>query len=200
MPRFSRPPRPGRRTRRLVLAGALAAAVVTAAAFTWGTAWATFTVTTPTYSTNWSTGTVALADDDAGSALFSVTGLAPGAAGTRCIAVTSTGSVPALVHLYVRDRSTTKSLTSALTVAVVAGTGGGTSGCADFSPATTVYRGSLAAFPSSWSTGVDAWSTTGSTAGETRTYQITWSVPATASTGAQGGTAAVAFTWEAQST
>jgi hypothetical protein len=181
-----------------VLAGALAVAVVTAAGLTWGTAWATFTVSSPTYSTTWSTGTVVLADDDAGRAMFTVSGLAPGAAGTRCLTVTSTGSVPALVHLYVTGRSTTKSLASALTVAVVAGSGGGTGNCAGFVPATIVYRGSLAAFPTSWSTGVDAWTTTGSTAGETRSYQITWSVPATASTGAQGGTAAAAFTWEAQ--
>ena len=65
-----RPARPGRRARRLVLAGALAIAVLTAAAFTWGSAWATFTVATPTYSTTWSTGTVVLADDDAGRALL----------------------------------------------------------------------------------------------------------------------------------
>ena len=183
-----------------MLAGALAVAVLTAAAFTWGSAWATFTVATPTYSTTWSTGTVVLADDDAGSALFSVSGLAPGAAGTRCITVTSTGSVPALVHLYVSTRTTTKALSSALTVAVVAGTGGGSGDCGTFAPATTVYRGTLAGFPTTWGAGVDAWTTAGSTAGETRSYQITWSLPASASTGAQGGTASAAFTWEAQST
>jgi hypothetical protein len=183
-----------------VLAGALAVAVLTATAFTWGSAWATFTITTPTYSTTWSTGTVVLGDDDAGGALFSVSGLAPGAAGTRCIAVTSTGSVPALVHLYVSSRSTTRSLSSALTIAVVAGTGGGTGDCGGFAPATTVYRGTLAGFPTTWAAGVDTWTTAGSTAGESRTYQLTWSLPASASTGAQGGTASAAFTWEAQST
>jgi len=37
---------------------------------------------------------------------------APGAAATRCIAVTSTGNVPAVVRFYGTGRSSSRSLTS----------------------------------------------------------------------------------------
>jgi hypothetical protein len=113
--------------------------------------------------------------------------------------VTSTGTVPALVRLYGSGKTTSKSLSSNLTVAVQAGSGGSSADCAGFVAASTVYRGTLNALPTGFSTGVGDWSTTGSGPAESRTYQITVSMPSTASTGSQAGTAGVAFTWEAQS-
>jgi hypothetical protein len=197
-PRPGHSTRPGRRARRLTLAASGGAALLLATGLVWHTAYATFTDSTPTFPTTWSTGTVAITDDDAGVALFSASGLKPGAAATKCLTVTSTGSVPALVKLYAAGRSTTKSLTSYVNLAIQTGTGAGST-CAAFTPSGTVYTGTLAAFPTSYGAGVLPWTTTG-TSGETRTYQITWSLSASAPTSTQSGTAAVAFTWEAQNT
>jgi hypothetical protein len=175
-------------------------ALAVTAGLVWQSAYAAFTDSTPTYTLTWSTGTVALTDDDAGAVMFSASGLRPGATQTRCITVTSTGSAPSLIRLYGTGRSSTKSLSSYLTLVVSAGTGGSSAGCAGFVPSSTVYRGTLAAFPTSYASGVGSWTTAGDTAGETTSYQITYSLAATAPAGAQGGTAAVAFTWEAQNT
>jgi hypothetical protein len=192
--------RPSRRARRLWLAASGGAALLLATGLVWHTAYATFTVSTAPFGSTWSTGTVAISDDDAGVALFSASGLKPGAAATRCLAVTGTGSVPALVKLYGTGRSTTKGLAGYLNLSIQAGTGGGSgAGCADFDPSGAVYTGTLAAFPTTYGAGVLPWTTTG-TAGEARTYQITWSLAANAPTSTQSGTAALAFTWQAQST
>jgi hypothetical protein len=194
-----RPGRPSRRARRVALAGSLGTALVLAAGLVWQSANASFTVTTYPFTPSWTTGTVVIGDDDAGSALFTRTGLKPGAAGTRCLTVTSTGNVPALVRLYVTGRTTTKSLSGSINLSVLAGTGGGNASCSGFTPDSTVYTGTLAAFPTTFGTGVGSWTTAG-VAGETRTFQITYSVPSTAPTSVQTGTASAAFTWEAQST
>jgi hypothetical protein len=190
---------PGRRARRLTLVGTLLAALGVATGLVWHAAYASFTVSTPTYALGWSTGAVTLSDDDAGTALFTATGLEPGSAGSRCIVVTSTGTVPAVVRLYVAGRTSTRSLTAAINLTVVAGTGGSASTCNGFTPSTSVYRGTLAGFPASYGAGVLSWPTTGTAGGESRTYQLTWSVPANAATTSQGGSASAAFTWEAQS-
>jgi hypothetical protein len=183
----------------VLLAASAGAALVLATGLIWQTANATFAVSTYPFSSRWSTGTVAIGDDDAGTALFTRTGLKPGAAGTRCLTVTSTGNVPALVRLYGTGRSTSRSLTSYLNLTILAGSGGGTASCSGFTPDSTVYTGTLAAFPTTFGSGVGSWTTTG-TSGETRSYQITYSVSSSAPTSVQTGTASVAFTWEAQST
>jgi hypothetical protein len=199
MPRLlPRTPRPSRRARRLALAVSGMGALAVAAMLVWQSAYAAFTESTPTYTLTWSTGSVAIADDDAGAAMFSATGLRPGASQTRCITVTSTGSAPSAVRLYGTGRSTTRSLSSYLTVAVQAGTGGSAAGCVGFVPGPSVYRGTLAAFPATYAAGVGSWTTAGSTAGESTTYSFTYSLSPTAPVSAQGGTAAIAFTWEAQ--
>jgi hypothetical protein len=201
MPRLlPRAPRPSRRARRLALAVSGIGALAVTAGLVWQSAYAAFTESTPTYTLTWSTGTVAIADDDAGAVLFSASGLRPGATQTRCITVTSTGSAPSLVRLYGTGRTTTKSLSTYLTLVVSAGSGGSAASCVGFVPASTVYRGTLASFPTTYGGGVGSWTTAGDTAGESTTYQITYTLSASAPVSAQGGTAAVAFTWAAQNT
>jgi hypothetical protein len=175
-------------------------ALALAAGLVWQSAYAAFSETTPPYTLSWSTGTVVLADDDAGAVMFSASGLRPGATQTRCITVTSTGSAPSLIRLYGSGRTTTKSLSAHLTLVVSAGTGGSAGSCVGFVPSSSVYRGTLAALPTSYASGVGSWTTAGTTTGETTNYQITYSLAASAPASAQGGTAAVAFTWEAQNT
>jgi hypothetical protein len=188
---------PGRRARRGWLTGAALAALALSAVLVWQAGYAGFADSTAPVGTTLKTGTLTLGDDDAGTAMFSITGLRPGAAGTRCIAVTAGGDARAAIRLYATERST-HALAGALRLSVVLGTGGSTAGCSGFRPSAAVYSGTWAAFPASgFGTGVGEWTTTGGTA--TRTYQITYSLPRDAGTEAQSRTATLGLTWEAQS-
>src|SRR6478672_4209335 len=60
-----------------------------------------FSATTQNSGNEISSGSVALSDNDAGSAQFNLTGAKPGDTWTRCIKVTYSGSLPADVHRYV---------------------------------------------------------------------------------------------------
>jgi hypothetical protein len=148
-------------------------------------------------------GTVVLNDDDAGSALFALTNLKPGSSGSRCVAVTSTGTLPSAVKLYATDAVTTKNLATYVTWTVTQGTGGTYSSCTGFTAlasGSSVYSGTLAGFTGSattYATGLGSWAPTGN-ASETRTFQLAYAVSASAPDTAQGGTASLGLTWEAQ--
>jgi len=62
-----------------------------------------FSATTQNAGNEISTGSVALSDNDGGSAMFSVLNAKPGDTWTRCIKVTYSGSLPADVHIYLKD-------------------------------------------------------------------------------------------------
>ncbi|MBB3326037.1 M73 family metallopeptidase [Microlunatus antarcticus] len=164
-----------------------------------------FSARTSIPSNSLAAGTVVLGDDDSGSALFSATGLKPGASGSRCVAVTSTGSLASSVKLYATDVAGTKSLATYLGWTVTQGTGGTYSTCSGFtalSSGSSVYSGTLAGFTGSATTygsGLGTSSPTGS-ASETRTFQFTYTVSTTIPDSAQGGTATFGLTWEAQNT
>ena len=142
--------RPTVRSARAVGIAAIVAGVAASSALIWQASYSAFTSTTSNPTSNWSSGTVALSDDDTNTALFTVTGLKPGATGSRCIAVTSDGSL------------------------------------AGFASASTDFA-----------TGLGNWAPTG-TGAETRTFQITYTLDANTPNTAQGGTAAIGFTWESQ--
>lgn len=182
-----------RRGTRLALALSVLVALVLAASFVWHAAYASFSDTTSPVRSTISTGRVVLSDNDAGVALFSGTDLRPGATATRCIVVTSTSTVPTVVKTYATSQ-TSNTLSGALKVTV----DGGTGGCAAFVSAGSPGTTTLSAFPTSYAAGLGAWATTGAN-GESRTYQVTYSLPTDATTNAQGGTASLALTWEAQS-
>jgi hypothetical protein len=162
-----------------------------------------FSSTTANPTSNWTAGTVMLADDDASSALFTATGLRPGSTGTKCIVVTSSGNLPSTVKLYGTGAATTNALSGSITLAVTQGTGGSFGSCTGFTPlasGASVYNGTLAAFAAGstgFATGLGNWAPTGS-ASESRTYQFVYTVDAAAPNTTQGGTASIAFTWEAQ--
>ena len=59
-----------------------------------------FSATTENAGNEISTGTVAISDNDSGSALYNITGAKPGDTVSKCIKTTYTGSLPADVHLY----------------------------------------------------------------------------------------------------
>jgi hypothetical protein len=176
-----------------MLALTAGAALVLAATVVWHSASAGFTDATPAAVVPVTTATLSLSDDDNGTALFTATDLRPGAAATRCLVVTSTSSVPTVVRVYAGSR-TAGALSGALKVTV----DGGTGGCAAFVSAGTPTTTTLSALPTGYASGIAGWTTTG-TSGESRTYQVSYSLPTGASTSAQNGTASLALTWEAQS-
>jgi len=171
----------------------------------WQASYSTFNATTTNPSSNWSTGTVALSDDDSNSAMFSVTNMKPGATGSKCIAVTSTGTMPSAVKLYGTGATTTNALSSSITLVVTQGTGGSFGSCTGFTPLGTgssVFNGTLASFAStatSFSNGLGSWTPTGS-ASETRVFQFSYTFDVNAPNSTQNGTASIGFTWEDQNT
>ncbi|WP_375432296.1 hypothetical protein [uncultured Friedmanniella sp.] len=162
-----------------------------------------YSASTSNPTSNWSSGTVQLSDDDSNAALFSASNLKPGATGTKCIVVTSSGSLASTVKLYAASVATTKALASSITLNVTQGSGGSFGSCTGFTPAATnpsVFSGTLESFgttATSFATGLGSWAPTG-TATESRTYQVSYTLAANAPDSTQGGTASVALTWEAQ--
>jgi hypothetical protein len=195
--------RPRLKHSRLFAAAAVLVGMGAASALVWQASYSAFSATTSNPTNNWTAGTVALSDDDAGTAMFTATGLKPGSTGTKCIAVTSTGSLASTVKLYGTSPTTTNALSSSLNLTIVQGTGATFASCTGFTPLGTgssVYTGTLAAFGSSatsFATGLGTWAPTG-TASETRVFQITYTLDPAAPNTVQGGTASVGFTWEAQ--
>lgn len=168
-------------------------------------AFALFGDLAPNGDNSFQAGTVTLSDDDAGSAMFSLTGMKPtDAAVSRCILVTYGGSVPATVRLYATASGT---LASYLNLTVTRGTGASFGSCGSFSADATdylgsgpgvVYSGTLAGYPTSYAAGIvdppsggaETWTTS-----ETHAYRFTVSVQDNSS--AQGTSASAGFTWEA---
>jgi hypothetical protein len=190
-----------RLTRKQLLAGAaVPAAVLASGAMVWQSSYSAFSATAANPTNNWSAGTVALSDDDSNTAMFTATNLKPGATGVKCIAVTSTGSLASTVKLYATSYSTTNALAANINLKVEEGTGATTASCAGFTGASTLFDNPLSSFgttKTSFATGLSSWAPTGA-ASETKSYRITYTLSPTTPDTAQGGTAAVGFTWESQ--
>ncbi|MFQ1004125.1 hypothetical protein [Modestobacter sp. SSW1-42] len=190
----ARRPRSARARARLAAAASAVGALLLAVTVVWQSAAAGFTTTTPPLTATAGAATITLADDDAGSALFSVAGLKPGdSAGTRCITVRSTSSRPVDVQVFVEGISD-RTLAGWLDVGVRVGTSGGFAGCTGFRSQAQVFSGRLTGFPTRWATGQPTW--TAAAAGQARTYEVTLTLDPNTPTTAQGRTAAVTFVWE----
>ncbi len=188
-------------SKRVAAAASIPIAMVASGAMVWHASYSAFSATTTNPTSNWAAGTVALSDDDSNTALFNASNLKPGSTGSKCIAVTSTGSLPSAVKLYGTSYATTNALSTYLTVTVDEGTGGSfAGGCTGFSSSAQIYNGTLAGFgtgKTNYATGVGNWAPTG-TASETKVYKVTYTLSSSTPDTAQGGTAALGFTWEAQ--
>lgn len=201
--RTSTTARPRLKHARLFGVGALTAGLLASGALVWQASYSAFSATTSNPTNNWTAGTVALSDDDTNTAMFTATGLKPGSTGTKCVAVTSSGSLASAVKLYGTNFATTNSLASSINLTITQGTGGGFGSCTGFTPLGTgasVYSGTVAGFAgaaTNYSSGLGTWAPTGS-ASETRVFQFTYTLDPATPNSAQGGTAAIAFTWESQ--
>jgi hypothetical protein len=119
-----------------------------------------FTATTQNAGNEISTGTVALTDNDAGSALYNVTGATPGDSVTKCIKVSYAGSLDADVRLY--SPSTVGTLAQYTDLTVTQGTQATSTfpDCTGFTADAvgTVYTGTLQGFEqahSNYANGID---------------------------------------------
>jgi hypothetical protein len=187
-----------RAPRSIRIAGfvAIPAALVVAGAVVGGASYSAFSATTVNPTNNWSAGTVALSDNDQNTALFSASNLAPGATATKDITVTSTGSLASVVKLYSTDAATTKDLAKYVDLTIAEGTGTG----ASFT-GSNVYTGTLADFGAAhtdYANAVTGWTTAAGGSADARTFEISYTLDAQVPNTAQGGTAALGFTWEAQ--
>jgi hypothetical protein len=161
---------------------------------------AAFTASTANGSNTFTAGTVTLADDDAGSVMFNLTGMKPGDTATKCVNVTYTGSLAADVKLYGTVGGTGLATYLDTTVDIGTGaTGGASLDCTGFVLGSNLDNGTLAAFGAArtdYSNGLGGF--TGATNPSTRSYRVT--VTLQDDNLAQGKTASAAFTWEAQNT
>jgi len=191
------------RSARLAAWIAVPAALVASGVVVSTASYSAFSATTTNPTSNWTAGTVALSDDDANTALFTATNLKPGSTDSKCITVTSSGSLPSTVKLYTTSPQTSSVLATNTTVKIEQGTGGGFASCSGFTPAATggvLFNDTLPNLGSTatnFASGLGAWTTAG-TANESRVYRVTYSVAAGTPNTAQGNTASLGLTWEAQ--
>jgi hypothetical protein len=152
-------------------------------------------------------GTVTLADNDAGSALYSLTAAKPGDSQTSCIKVTYTGSLDANVRIY--TPSTIGELGSSVNLKVDSGTQTTPSfpSCTGFTPDSggALYEGTLANFAAehnSYATGIVDFPGTTATKWATNdavVYRVAATLSPSAPDSAQGKTTGShIIRWEAQ--
>lgn len=166
-----------------------------------------FTATTSNTGNTFAAGSVAIQDDDAASAMLSLSNAKPGDSDTSCIKVKYTGSLSATVRLYA---TTTGTLPQYLNVTITRGTNSAPSfdSCAGFTADATdyngngagvIYAGTLSALPTTWAAGiVDPKAATPATwnTNDEHSYRFVVSLADNNSAQTLSGTAT--FTWEAR--
>lgn len=176
-------------------------------ALVWQSSYAAFSTTTVNPTNDFTAGSVVLGDDDSDTAMFTATLLKPTNTGTKCITVTSTGTLASTVKLYSTSYTTSTDTASPfaafgthIDLVIDEGTGGSFSSCTGFGSSTNLFTGTLASFASTktnFSNGVSTWAPAGS-GSPSKTYRIQYTLNASTPNGAQSGTTGIGFTWEAQ--
>jgi len=147
-------------------------------------------------------GTVALADNDAGAAAYTLTNAKPGSSATSCIRVSYSGSLDADVKLY--TPSTIGALGPQVNLKIEPGTQASSTfpSCTGFTPdGAAIYDGPLNSFPTTYAAGVadNPGSTTKWVNGDAVVYRVTATLSASAPDSVQGATTgAHAIRWEAR--
>ena len=197
---------PSLRSRR-VASLAAPAAMLLVGGMVWQASSAAFSADTRNIGNSWETGSVAITDDDGGSAMFSVQNVVPGETGEKCIRVTASSSVPGLVKLYSADLAA-DGLQDYVDVTIQQGSGGTFADCTGFVPGATEPSQSLSGLftdHNSFDTAILPWSTAGVASGESKTYKINWVFDVGAMDQAgidalQGKAASINLEWELQNT
>lgn len=198
--------KPSPQATKIAAVAATPLAVVLAGAMIYQASYAAFSGQTRNSGNDWSTGSIALTDDDAGSARFQVTNMLPEATDTKCLTITANASVPGTVKGYVVNPVfPSPALADAIKVMPESGTGGSFADCAGFDSEETVVPAtslSTLAAADDYDSAVGGWDVDPGT--QSRTYQITWLFDTAAMTQAQiddlqGDRAGLNFQWELQS-
>lgn len=166
-----------------------------------------FSATTTNAGNEITAGTVAIGDNDAGAAMYTVTNAKPGDSVEKCIKVTYTGSLDADVRLY--TTSSIGALGQYVDLTITPGTQSSSTfpNCSGFAadPGGAIYSGTLANFAStknSYANGVvdnPGTSATKWVNNDAVVYKITATLQSSAPEAAQGQTTgAHTFTWEAR--
>lgn len=165
-----------------------------------------FSSTTQNSGNEINSGTVFLTDNDAGSALYNLTGARPGDVTTRCIKATYTGSLPATIHFY--SPSTAGPLAQYIDLSITQGTQSTATfpSCTGFTadPTGVIFSGTLQSLEqtkNTYATGIatvpagqSAWNTNNALV-----YRFTTTLQAAAPDTSQGTTSGVhSFIWEAR--
>lgn len=198
--------RPSTKIARIATAAATPVAILAAGALVWQSSYSAFSSSTRNSGNDWSTGSVALTDDDAGSARFQVAGMTPGDTDTKCITVTATTSGPGVVKGYaVNAVPSPQGLEDHIMVQINEGTGGGFGSCTGFVASSevvpTMSLATLATF-NSYANGAGGWVVGAGT--QSRTYEVTWTFDTTGLTQIeidqlQGTHTGIDIQWELQS-
>lgn len=200
---------PSPRTRKIAGLSAAPVAVLVAGLMVWQGSTAAFTSTTRNAGNSWAAGQVALTDDDAGRAGFTVENLVPGQSGEKCILVTSNSTVAGEVRAYVQNLagSGASGLEDRIKLQVERGTGGNFNDCTGFAPVPGALPAqslsTLAQVNSDYASGGAIWDTEGR-AGESSTYRGRWSFDTEGMTqpqidALQGSKVTIDLVWELQS-
>jgi hypothetical protein len=166
-----------------------------------------FSATTTNAGNTITAGTVAIADNDAGAAMYSIANAKPGESVSKCIKVTYTGSIDADVHIY--TTSTIGSLGQYVDLTITPGTQATSTfpSCTGFTPDSggALYTGTLQNFGTakgSYANGLvdnPGTSATKWVGNDSVVYQVTATLQSSAPDVAQGlTTGAHTFTWEAR--
>ncbi|TFD93033.1 hypothetical protein E3T61_05520 [Cryobacterium lactosi] len=195
--------------RRIVTVGVGPAAILLAGAMVFQASNAAFSSSTRNPGNSWSTGSVALTDDDNGTAGFQVSNVTPGQTGAKCIVVTASSSVPGVVKAYVQNLSpSAQGLEKYIDLKIEQGTGGSFADCTGFVansvpvlPAASLAT--LSTVNNDYATGGSPWTTTGNASGESKTYKGTWTFDASGLTqleidALQGASTSIDLVWELQ--
>jgi hypothetical protein len=179
---------------RTALVAGVLAGVLGSGLLVWGSSQALFNGKTSNPADAWAAGTVSISDDDAGTALFTASGIMPGDSGAKCINVTYTGTVAADVRMYATLTGT--GLGPYVDLTVEQGTGGTFASCTSFAAeaSTTGTMTAFAAARTDHASGFGTWAPTAG--GQSRSYRIVWAVRP--DNGGANKTANLALTWEAR--
>lgn len=185
-----------RRKPLIVLVGAVLAGTLGSGALIFQGTQAAFTATGTNGTNNWAAGSVELTMDDAGTAMFNVTGMKPGDTGSKCIAVTYSGTAPADIRLYRDSITDADGLGSMIDLTVTKGTGGGFGSCAGFTAdGAADFTATLAGMAGTYAASASKLSATGAT---TKVYKFDWTFNSAADNTYQGTSVSAVFKWEAK--
>jgi predicted ribosomally synthesized peptide with SipW-like signal peptide len=165
---------------------------------------AVFTDATDSTGNSFTAGDIDLVDDDAGSALFTVSDMEPGQSVSDCIEVTYQGSIPdpSGVVVYSGGFADSGTFGTFLNLTVEEGTGGSFGDCTGFVPdGAPIASDTLTGFDGTfvdYASGAGTWDPAGTP--ESKAYRITVQLDPAADDTQQGASVSgLTLTWEIQS-